>query len=127
MKTTQCSLPQLRCVKGANTFPGQNQFLTLEFLIRPIYSGLLMTLNQTTRRRLLETSRRSSTCNTTPVLKINFFYILFFFLLDLFFNFAFVNAWPTCSLKHTITYSHLTLSKCVFGRMPFSIALIHMS
>jgi hypothetical protein len=56
----------IRCVRGANTFPNRNQSLTLEFHIRLVYLGLLMTLNQTTRWRLLDPDilpRCARTCN----------------------------------------------------------------
>ena len=53
MKTTQCSLSQVRCAGGANTFYNHNQSLAQEFLIRPVHPDLLVTLNQKNRWRLL--------------------------------------------------------------------------
>ncbi|KAL9401306.1 hypothetical protein Peur_005155 [Populus x canadensis] len=52
---------------------------------------------------------------------------IFFISSHLFFNYASVNAWPVFSLKQFITYFQPALSRCVFGRIPFSIALIQMS
>jgi len=65
----------------------------------------------------------------TPVLEINFFHILqsFFIPSHLFFNCAFVNACQVYFLKQFITYFQPALSKYVFNRIPFSIALIQMS
>jgi hypothetical protein len=43
---SQSSLPQVGCVRGANTFPNHNQSLTRESLTRPVHPGFLVTLNQ---------------------------------------------------------------------------------
>jgi len=40
------SLPQVGCVRGANTFPDHNQSLTRESLTRPVHLGFLVTLNE---------------------------------------------------------------------------------
>jgi hypothetical protein len=67
IQTTQCSLPQVRCGKGANTFPSHNQYLILKFMIRPVHLGILVTLNKTTRWQFLDPvvmSRCAHTCDT---------------------------------------------------------------
>jgi hypothetical protein len=42
----QSSLSQVRCARGANTFPSHNQFLICESLTRIVHPGFLLTLNQ---------------------------------------------------------------------------------
>ena len=62
MKTTQCNLSHINCAKSTNTFPSHNQTHTLKFLIRPVYSGFLVILNQTIRQPLLDVTHL---CTTT--------------------------------------------------------------
>jgi 3-hydroxymyristoyl/3-hydroxydecanoyl-(acyl carrier protein) dehydratase len=84
---SQSSLPQLGCVRGANTFPNHNQFFTDEFLTRPVHPGFLVILNQILggdSQRTKQQKQKSPTKvarvtfnrMTTPLEKVSFLTIL---------------------------------------------------
>jgi len=43
---SRSSLPQVGCVRGANTFPNHNQSLTRESLTRPVHPVFLVAFNK---------------------------------------------------------------------------------